>query len=132
MFTDKPCPQVPYPHVFRTLPWAACSNPWQPFLNRIFPNIPSKPPLAQQEIISSHPVPNNLGEGTDSTLIQPPFSCFWRVIMSPLSLFFSRLVFPNHLPFCLEIQVHIFLLQISHPCCKIRANFSSLSCFFFP
>ncbi|KAK4806245.1 hypothetical protein QYF61_013389 [Mycteria americana] len=39
-----------------------------------FPNIQSKPPLAQLEAISSGPITCYLGEETDPTSLQPPFS----------------------------------------------------------
>ncbi|KAK4814017.1 hypothetical protein QYF61_004647 [Mycteria americana] len=39
-----------------------------------FPHIQSKPPLAQLEAISSHPITCYLGEETDPTSLHPPFS----------------------------------------------------------
>ncbi|KAK4817196.1 hypothetical protein QYF61_003589 [Mycteria americana] len=43
-----------------------------PFSEEKFPNIQSKPPLAQLEAISSHPITCDLGEETDPTSLQPP------------------------------------------------------------
>jgi len=57
----KPCPEVQYLHIILTspgmvtppLPWAASSNADHSFRKEIFPNIQSKPPLTQLEIIAS-------------------------------------------------------------------------------
>ncbi|KAK4808355.1 hypothetical protein QYF61_026958 [Mycteria americana] len=45
-----------------------------PFSEEKFPNIQSKPPLAQLEAISSCPITCYLGEETDPTSLQPPSS----------------------------------------------------------
>ncbi|KAK4824205.1 hypothetical protein QYF61_012119 [Mycteria americana] len=44
-----------------------------PFREVKFPNIQSKPPLAQLEAISSRPITCDLGEETDPTSLHPPF-----------------------------------------------------------
>ncbi|KAK4829680.1 hypothetical protein QYF61_005973 [Mycteria americana] len=44
-----------------------------PFSEVKFPNIQSKPPLAQPEAISSRPITCYLGEETDPTSLHPPF-----------------------------------------------------------
>ena len=51
--------------VTQPLPWAACSNAVG---EEIFPNIQSKPPLAQLQAISSCPVACYLGEKTNTHL----------------------------------------------------------------
>uniref|UniRef100_A0A8C3JPI2 Uncharacterized protein n=1 Tax=Calidris pygmaea TaxID=425635 RepID=A0A8C3JPI2_9CHAR len=43
-----------------------------PFLEEIFPNIQSKPPLVQLEAVSSCPIVCHLGEETDPCLSTPP------------------------------------------------------------
>ncbi|KAK4809817.1 LOW QUALITY PROTEIN: hypothetical protein QYF61_014285 [Mycteria americana] len=48
-----------------------------------FPNIQSKPPLAQLEAISSRPITCDLGEETDPTSLQPPFRPFDEVSPQP-------------------------------------------------
>ncbi|KAK4811465.1 hypothetical protein QYF61_010344 [Mycteria americana] len=68
-----------------------------PFSEEIFPNIQSKPPLAQLEAISSRPITCYLGEETDPTSRQPPFRQLQRAMRSPLSLLFSRLNNPRSL-----------------------------------
>ena len=42
--------------------------PDDPSGEEIFPNIQSKPPLAQPEAVSSHPITFDLGEETDTHL----------------------------------------------------------------
>ena len=44
-----------------------------PFGEEIFPNIQSKPPLAQPEAVSSHPIAFYLGEETDTHLATTSF-----------------------------------------------------------
>jgi len=60
--------------------WSLNHFPGQPvpvldniFSEEIFPYIQSKPPLAQLEAVSSHPVTSYLGEETVTTSLQPPF-----------------------------------------------------------
>ncbi|KAK4832035.1 hypothetical protein QYF61_020550 [Mycteria americana] len=65
-----------------------------PFSEEKFPNIQSKPPLAQLEAISSCPITCYLGEETDPHLTTTSFQ---RAIRSPLSLLFSRLNNPSSL-----------------------------------
>ncbi|KAK4806181.1 hypothetical protein QYF61_001104 [Mycteria americana] len=65
-----------------------------PFSEVKFPNIQSKPPLAQLEAISSCPITCYLGEETDPHLSTTSFQ---RAIRSPLSLLFSRLNSPSSL-----------------------------------
>ncbi|KAK4818248.1 hypothetical protein QYF61_009423 [Mycteria americana] len=55
------------------LPWAACSMLDNPFSEVKFPNIHSKPPLAQLEAISSCPITCYLGEETDPHLSTTSF-----------------------------------------------------------
>ncbi|KAK4821029.1 hypothetical protein QYF61_012115 [Mycteria americana] len=44
-----------------------------PFSEEKFPNLQSKPPLAQLEAISSRPITCYSGEETDPTSLHPPF-----------------------------------------------------------
>lgn len=68
-FITKPCPWVPYAHIFRTLPdmrtpplsWAIHARTGQPFTGRNFPSIPPKPLLLQLETVCPCPVPHSLG-----------------------------------------------------------------------
>ncbi|KAK4821856.1 LOW QUALITY PROTEIN: hypothetical protein QYF61_004333 [Mycteria americana] len=71
-----------------------------PFSEGKFPNIQSKPPLAQLEAIASRPIACYLGEETDPTSRQPPFRQLQRAMRSPLSLLFSRLNNPRSLSRC--------------------------------
>lgn len=61
MFTPKPCPTVPHPHIFWALPgmmmlplhWETCSNAQLPFQSWFFfPNMCFKPSLVQVEAVS--------------------------------------------------------------------------------
>ncbi|KAK4823633.1 LOW QUALITY PROTEIN: hypothetical protein QYF61_004366 [Mycteria americana] len=63
-----------------------------PFSEEIFPNIQSKPPLAQLEAISSCPIACYFGKEIDTHLTTTSFQ---RAIRSPLSLLFSRLNNPS-------------------------------------
>ncbi|KAK4815510.1 LOW QUALITY PROTEIN: hypothetical protein QYF61_003068 [Mycteria americana] len=67
-----------------------------PFSEVKFPNIQSKPPLAQLEAISSHPITCYLGEETDPHLSTTSCQAV-RAVRSPLSLLFSRLNNPSSL-----------------------------------
>jgi len=55
------------------LPWAACSSDDNPCGEDIFPDIESKPRLAQPEAISSRPTTCYVGEETDSHLTTASF-----------------------------------------------------------
>jgi len=59
--------------VTQPLPWQPVSVLGNPFSEEIFPNIRSKPPLAQLEALSSHPIACYLGEETDVHLTTPSF-----------------------------------------------------------
>jgi len=47
--------------------------PDNPFSEKILPNLQSKPPLVQLELISSRPIANYLGEETNTHLTRTPF-----------------------------------------------------------
>jgi len=55
------------------LPWAACAILHNSFSKEIFPNIQSKPPLAQPEVVFSHPIASYLGEETNTLLATTSF-----------------------------------------------------------
>ncbi|KAK4817461.1 LOW QUALITY PROTEIN: hypothetical protein QYF61_015616 [Mycteria americana] len=75
-----------------------------PFSEVKFPNIQSKPPLAQLEAISSHPITCYLGEETDPTSLQPPFRQFDEVSPQPPSLQAKQPQVPQPLPISLVLQ----------------------------
>ncbi|KAK4818707.1 hypothetical protein QYF61_018686 [Mycteria americana] len=81
---SPPLHHVPKHHIYTSFKylqgWGLHHFPGQPvpmldnpFSEVKFPNIQSKPPLAQLEAISSHPITCYLGEETDPTSLQPPF-----------------------------------------------------------
>ncbi|KAK4817079.1 hypothetical protein QYF61_027910, partial [Mycteria americana] len=73
-----------------------------PFREVKFPNIQSKPPLVQLEAISSCPITCYLGEETDPTSLQPPFSN--KVSPQPPFLQAEQPQFPQPLPISLVLQ----------------------------
>ncbi|KAK4809752.1 LOW QUALITY PROTEIN: hypothetical protein QYF61_008873 [Mycteria americana] len=75
-----------------------------PFSEEKFPNIQSKPPLAQLEAISSRPITCDLGEETDPTSLQPPFRQFDEVSPQPPLLQAEQPQVPQPLPISLVLQ----------------------------
>ncbi|KAK4807409.1 LOW QUALITY PROTEIN: hypothetical protein QYF61_001172 [Mycteria americana] len=75
-----------------------------PFREVKFPNIQSKPPLAQLEAISSRPMACYLGEETDPTSRQPPFRQFEEVSPQPPFLQAEQAQGPQPLPISLVLQ----------------------------
>ncbi|KAK4812051.1 LOW QUALITY PROTEIN: hypothetical protein QYF61_026189 [Mycteria americana] len=75
-----------------------------PFSEVTFPNIQSKPPLAQLEAISSCPITYNLGEETDPTSLHPPFRQFDKVSPQPPFLQAEQPQLPQPLPISLVLQ----------------------------
>ncbi|KAK4814695.1 LOW QUALITY PROTEIN: hypothetical protein QYF61_025521 [Mycteria americana] len=75
-----------------------------PFSNEIFPNIQSKPPLAQLEAISSCPITSYLGEETDPTSLHPPFRQLDKVSPQPPLLQAKQPQLPQPLPISLVLQ----------------------------
>ncbi|KAK4823068.1 hypothetical protein QYF61_025407 [Mycteria americana] len=73
-----------------------------PFSEVKFPNIQSKPPLVQLEAISSRPIACYLGEETDPTSLQPPFSD--EVSPQPPFLQAEQPQLPQPLPISLVLQ----------------------------
>ncbi|KAK4817189.1 LOW QUALITY PROTEIN: hypothetical protein QYF61_003582, partial [Mycteria americana] len=75
-----------------------------PFSEVTFPDIQSKPPLAQLEAISSRPITCDLGEETDPTSLQPPFRQFDEVSPQPPFLQAEQPQVPQPLPISLVLQ----------------------------
>ena len=68
------------------------------FVNGIFPNIQSKPPLVQPETIASRPITYCLAEETDPHLATTAFQVAVQSDkVSPLSFLFSTLNNPSSL-----------------------------------
>ncbi|KAK4817040.1 hypothetical protein QYF61_026166 [Mycteria americana] len=89
------------------LPWAACTMPDNPFSEVTFPNIQSKPPLAQLEAISSHPITCYLGEETDPHLSTTSFQAVVesdKVSPQPPFLQAEQPQLPQPLPISLVLQ----------------------------
>ncbi|KAK4833009.1 hypothetical protein QYF61_027111 [Mycteria americana] len=78
-----------------------------PFGEDFFPNIQSKPPLAQLEAISSHPIACYLGEETDPHLSTASFQAVVEsdeVSPQPPFLQAEQPQFPQPLPISLVLQ----------------------------
>ncbi|KAK4817223.1 LOW QUALITY PROTEIN: hypothetical protein QYF61_004134 [Mycteria americana] len=75
-----------------------------PLSEEKFPNIQSKPPLAQLEAISSRPITCYLGEETDPTSPQPPFRQFDEVSPQPSFLQAEQSQLPQPLLIRLLLQ----------------------------
>ncbi|KAK4813151.1 LOW QUALITY PROTEIN: hypothetical protein QYF61_013116 [Mycteria americana] len=75
-----------------------------PFSEVKFPNIQSKPPLAQLGAISSCPIACYLGEETDPTSLQPPFRQLDKVSPQPPFLQAKQSQLPQPLPISLVLQ----------------------------
>ena len=102
----KPCPEVPFIHVFWTspgmvtppLPWTAYSNVDHFFSKELFLNIQLKPPLTQLEVIASPPITSYLGEETSTCLTATSFQVAVesnKVPPQPLLLQTKQLQFPQ-------------------------------------
>ncbi|KAK4828653.1 hypothetical protein QYF61_000301 [Mycteria americana] len=107
------------------LPWQPVPMLNNPFGEEIFPNIQSKPPLAQLEAISSRPIACYLGEETDPHLATTSFQAKQPQFPQPLLI---RLVLQTlHQLRCPSLDtlqhLHVFLV-VRGP--KLNTVFESL------